>query len=209
MYKQLILCVCSAMVMIVGCAGQEVAQGPLMAQPFAPAPQTLIWHGVGQVERFEGGRWVRVPAHDYELTVVQRRYQGRWESTKEMHRRHPDYDESAGPRHQSHHFTIAYGEVAQGQQAFTVGSTMGQGSGLVDVGFKRAKMKIKAEVSRFAPFDAYVLEQSYLYEQGRLEETVTLVDEREGGKAWVRIAERATLFRAGVISGFDSEGVGG
>jgi len=52
-------------------------------------------------------------------------------------------------------------------------------------------MEIRADTSRFAPFDRYQISQSYRYEQGRLEELVELSD---GDRPWVRNREVAMLY---------------
>lgn len=75
--------------------------------------------------------------------------------------------------------------------SFGIESSLGSGEGTTDNEFRSATMHIDAEVSRMAPFDRYQIDQSYLYEQGRLEETVQLLD---GEQPWVRIEERAALF---------------
>ncbi len=179
----------------VGCAGSPRAL-PQRAEPFPEAPQTLIWHGHGEAWRLEGESWKRTPEQDYELTVVQRRYADRWESTKELHRRHPDYKGEAGPRDQTMHFTQQMMVPDQGDQVqIKLESTLGDGAGQVDRTFVEAKLQIKAEVSSLAPFNEYVIEQHYGYGEGRLSETVRL-QKREGGvvKQWVKMKESATLF---------------
>lgn len=56
-------------------------------------------------------------------------------------------------------------------------------------------MEIAADVSRFAPFNVYRIEQHYGYEHARLTETVDLI-ERAGSsdKRFVRNDETAQLF---------------
>lgn len=184
-----------ALLTAIGCGGGGRAL-PLRASPFPEPELTLIWHGTGQASRLEEGQWRRAPEHDYELTVVQRRYAERWESTKEMHRRHPDYDGSAGPRDQTLHFTLELGR-AEREVPLSIHSTLGDGRGRSDLAFQSASLRIDALVSSMAPFDTYIIEQRYAYDAGRLEETVRLVRAGEAGDTeWVRIEEQAVLYAA-------------
>ena len=161
-----------------------------------PAPEaTLAWVGHGEAERLEGGRWVRIPTFDYEFTVLQHRYQDRWESVKTLRRLHPGYDGSAGPREQVMAFRVDYGPAAAGQVASRITSSLGDGRGTTDPEFRRAVIVLGAEVSRFAPFDTYRITQDYRYEEGRLVETVELLGHGpDGERPWVRNHEEATLF---------------
>lgn len=160
---------------------------------------TLVWVGRGECERLEDGRWVRRPELDYEFSVEQRRRGDRWESVKTMRRRHPGYDGSAGPRVQTYFFVIEYGEPdADGRVAAKVTSSLGGGEGVTDREFRDAVLEIRADVSRFAPFDRYRITQAYRYEEGRLEELVELDD---GDRKWVRNRESARLFGASELEG--------
>jgi hypothetical protein len=164
-----------------------------------PDPETtLVWVGTGEAERFENGVWKRVPEFDYEFTVLQRRYRDHWESTKELHRRHPDYDGSAGPRDQTYFFYLDYQPSnAAGEVESRVDSSLGQGQGQTDREFRNARLEMKAEVSSFAPFDSYRITQKYRYEEGALEEQVELFKKETAGESpWIRNHEEATLFAA-------------
>ncbi|MCA9709323.1 MAG: hypothetical protein KDK70_26000 [Myxococcales bacterium] len=172
------------------CAGRT-PEGPLRTTPFPEPELTLVWHGTGAAYRHEGEGWARAPSQDYEFTVVQRRYADRWESTKTMHRRHPDYDGSAGPREQALHFTLDYAGERGATTPFDVTSSLGAGHGSIDREFRQATMELAAEVSPRAPFDHYRIDQVYAYEAGQLSETVQLLDE---GRPWVKIEESARLF---------------
>ncbi|AKF08710.1 hypothetical protein [Sandaracinus amylolyticus] len=185
------------LVVIVSACGSAGRPLPLRRDPFPTADLTLVWHGTGEAHRLEDGVWQRRPEHDYELTVVQRRYGDRWESTKEMHRRHPDYDGSAGPRDQTLHFTVLLPAHDEGGDALplAIESTLGDGAGRADPRFEAATLRMRANVSSMAPFDTYVIEQRYRYAEGALDETVRLVRAgAEGDQEWVRIDERAQLF---------------
>jgi hypothetical protein len=177
-----------------GCTAALV-NGVLPAQVgmAAPAEVTLVWVGYGECERLEQGTWVRRPEFDYEFTVEQRRHRNHWESVKHMRRRHPGYDGSAGPREQTLYFRLDLG-VAHGEHVpLNITSTLGPGEGRADRAFRSANLVMHANNSSFAPFDTYRIEQSYRYEQGRLEEAVHL---DQGNQPWVRNHEQATLFGA-------------
>jgi hypothetical protein len=176
---------------VVGCSSKD-AWTPLSAKISTGPDTTLVWVGRGQCERYEDGAWVRHPELDYEFSVEQHRLDNRWESIKTMRWLHPDYDGSAGPRLQNYFFQIEYGQPdAQGNAKSTIKSSLGGGSGSTDQEFRASTLNIRAEVSRFAPFDQYKITQSYLYEEGLLKETVEL---NKGGQPWVRNQEIASLF---------------
>lgn len=159
-------------------------------QPLA----TLVWVGHGRAERLEGGTWRRVPQFDYEFSVEQRRFADRWESTKTMRRRHPEYDGSAGPRLQSYLFQLRLGPGADGATvAYDITSSLGKGTGRGDREFRGAVLEIDADTSVFAPFDRYRITQQYQYEAGKL---VELVELNDGASPWVRNHEEALLYSA-------------
>ena len=112
-----------------------------------------------------------------------------------MHRRHPDYDGSAGPRDQSFYFRVDLQETGEKGLEFSVHSTLGDGKGNSDREFREAQIVMHANVSSMAPFDTYRITQHYAYEEGTLRETVELLD-HDGSKEkdWVRNHEVATLF---------------
>ena len=158
-----------------------------------PAPEvTLVWVGFGEAERADGQRWVRAPEFDYEFTVEQRRFDDHWESVKHLRRRHPAYDGSAGPREQTMFFRLDLAAVdAGGHVPLRISSTLGPGEGRADREFREAHLVFHPEISSFAPFDTYRIAQTYAYERGVLEETVSLDD---GERPWVRNNEKATLY---------------
>jgi hypothetical protein len=170
---------------------------PLSATPFPPSQHVLVWIGTGSASVFESGAWKRAPQHDYEFSVTQRRYADRWESVKVQHRRHPDYDGSAGPRDQVNFFkTELPAPSAAGELKFSLQSSFGDGSGRIDNEFRAAAMEFEARgVSMFAPFNQYRITQQYRYEQGELLEVVVLFKRKGGAEsAFMRFEERAGLF---------------
>ena len=174
------------------CSSSQVI-GPLRAERW-PAPNlVLVWHGYGESYRVQDNQAVRTPTQDYEFTVVQRRYDDVWESTKEIHRRHPKYDGIAGPRDQTMHFSVSIKDN-DNKVVLDVNSTLGNGHGKADKEFRVSSLRMKANVSSWAPFDTYTIEQKYLYEEGRLEETVKLLQASEADKEIFIIQEKAQLY---------------
>lgn len=179
-----------------GCGGPSRPSVPLAAAAFAPSDLTLVWVGRGEAKVMQGGAWKRTPAFDYEFTVTQRRYADHWESVKELHRRHPDYDGSAGPRDQTYFFRVQFESGAGAPKVLAaVSSTLGDGKLSTDPEFRGASIELRADVSSMAPFDTYRIEQKYGYEDGRLTERVSLL-KHEGTKTlpWVENDEVASLF---------------
>lgn len=176
------------------CAGPTSGALPLREGAPPPADATLVWVGYGEAERLEDGAWRRHAEFDYEFTVEQRRYTDHWESVKHMRRRHPAYDGSAGPREQTLHFRLDLAAVdGRGHVPVRIDSSLGPGEGDADREFRTATLVFHPDVSSFAPFDTYRIEQTYAYERGVLEETVSL---DKGADPWVRNREKATLFAA-------------
>jgi hypothetical protein len=169
---------------------------PLSPAPPAEAPLTLVWVGAAEAERLEEGSWRRIPAFDYDFSVVQRRYGDHWESVKSLHRRHPGYDGSAGPRDQTMYFRADYAPAAaDGSVATTLHASLGDGYGQTDREFRRATLELHAEVSSFAPFNTYRIDQEYGYAEGVLKETVSLIKKQTDAETpWVRNRETARLF---------------
>lgn len=180
-----------ALLLLAGCAGPSRGAEPLLAGP-APAPErTLVWVGRAETERLESGTWRRVPAFDYDFVVEQRRYADHWESVKLMRRRDPAYDGSAGPRDQTLFFRVDFAPRPAGDLGVTVRSTLGDGTGQSDADHRATTLALRADVSRFAPFDTYRIAQTYGYEAGTLDETVSL---DKGDQPWVRNKETARLY---------------
>jgi hypothetical protein len=181
----------------VGCAGPARPTVPLSAAERPTPVVTLVWLGKGKAQRMEGKEWKRIPSFDYEFSVVQRRYTDHWESIKEMHRRHPDYDGSAGPRDITYAFNIDYQATQpDGRVTGTIWSTLGDGQITTDREFRRGQLELTAaNVSSFAPFNTYRITQSYQYEEAKLTEVVELLKREKGTDvAWVRNDEEAELF---------------
>ncbi|MCE9580347.1 MAG: hypothetical protein K8W52_44930 [Deltaproteobacteria bacterium] len=171
---------------------------PLPPMPTAAAPPpvadaTLVWVGRGDAYRWRAGTWQRDAGYDYEFSVVQRRYRDHWESIKSLHRRHPDYDGRGGPRDQSMFFRMDLAPEGAGV-ALAIASNLGRGQGHTDREFRDTELELAAsQRGRFVPFDRFHLVQHYRYEQGTLDETVTLSD---GAAPFMKNEEHAALFAA-------------
>lgn len=170
---------------------------PASATPFPPSQNLLVWIGTGSASVFVDGAWRRAPSQDYEFSVAQRRYGDRWESIKVQHRRHPDYDGSAGARDQVHYFRIEMPASGPSSEVkFALKSSFGDGNGQIDSEFRTGAMEFAArDVSMFAPFNRYRITQQYRYEQGELLEVVELFKIKGSTETpFMRFEERAGLF---------------
>ncbi len=184
-------------VSVLAIAGPATSPIPASATPFPASQNLLVWVGTGAASVFVDGAWRRAPSHDYAFSVTQRRYADRWESIKVQHRRHPDYDGSAGERDQVHYFKIELpAPGAAPEVAFNLRSSFGDGDGRIDREFREGTMAFEARgISRFAPFNRYRINQQYRYEQGELLEVVELFKAKGSTETpFMRFEERADLF---------------
>lgn len=157
---------------------------------------SIIWVGSGESYVFNEGEYVRSETNDYSFEVVQRRYGNSWESIKNMHRIHPDYDGKAGAREQTMFFGIDFSKQ-DGKIVSKIYSSLGTGTGISDNEFREQTIQFSAEgVSSFAPFNTYRITQHYKYEDGILLETVELFKLEDGKETpFAKIEEKAYIFR--------------
>ncbi len=157
----------------------------------------FVWVGKGEAYIYENKSWKRNNRSDYDFSVVQRRFDNNWLSVKNQVRHHPDYDNKAGPRTQTHIFNIALEKSDNRSFIFELESTFVSGKGTMDEDFIEGVMTFKAEnISSFAPFSHFRITQKYDYDSGILTETVFLFkleDERE--IPFAKIEETAKLAR--------------
>lgn len=186
---------------LAGCAAKR-DWAPLERAAAADSALTLVWSGKGEAWRAAGAGWERDSAYDYSFTVVQERGKDAWHSIKTLQRAHPRYDGLAGPRAQTYSFAIGFRPAPDGL-ASKVASTLGDGEGISDREFRRQRLDLALpDPSRYAPYTHIRISQLYRYEDGRLEETVELVQRRGGGeKAFMKVEERAEIFVKGRLDG--------
>ncbi len=179
-------------------AGAAPAASPLPASAtaFPPSQNLLVWVGTGTATVYVDGAWRRAASQDYEFCVTQRRYGERWESVKVQHRRHPDYDGSAGARDQVNYFRVELPAAGSASPlTFKLRSSFGDGSGQIDGEFRAGAMEFDArDASMFAPFNRYRITQQYRYEHGELLEVVELFKKKGSVETpFMRFEERASL----------------
>lgn len=174
--------------------------------PYSVLPETetfsllplfsIVVVGEGQAYRFSEGAWMEVPSYNYEFTVLQRRYKNRWESIKEIHRRHPLYDGRAGQRDQTHYFIVRFDPALDKRVEFFADTSLGKGKGWTDSEFRSLAVELTpANISRFAPFNTYRITQSYKYEEGYLRETVELFKKKDGKEEpFMKMEEKAMIY---------------
>lgn len=156
---------------------------------------TYVWVGKGLAYSYNNGKWIRSESNDYDFSVVQRRFKGHWHSVKNQLRHHPEYDKAAGPRKQTHIFRVDYEKDSSSDLHFKLDSTFGSGEGIIDRRFIYGQMIFQAKnVSIFAPYSHFRINQSYDYKNGSLIETVLLYKNVDGKEVpFVKIEESAKL----------------
>ena len=142
---------------------------------------STVFVGRASASRFVEGTWERVPEYDYDFLVLERHFPGRWEATKEIHRRHPKYDGRAGPRDQTLFFSIRTTPAPGGGLDLVVESTLGSGKGHTD-GSGLVLELAASETGPFVPFDAIRIAQDRRTPEGGLHESVLLFSRRDGSE---------------------------
>jgi len=178
---------------------------PPQAERVEQPQKVLTWVGAGTAYAWQDGEWQRDATQDYEFSVVQRRYDRYWKSVKTMHRRHPDYDGSAGPRDQVHYFRVNFDERKDGRVPLTLTSSMGAGSGHTDKAYKSVRFDLELDAPTiaqwFMPYNRLKFDQTYDYAGGALREEIVLVKaDGERERPAFRIVESARLFASGKMA---------
>jgi hypothetical protein len=169
---------------------------PLTDQPPQPPLSSSVFAGHAQAARFVAGSWQPVPEHDYDFIVLERRFAERWEAIKEIHRRHPRYDGRAGPRDQTHYFTVRTSATADGGLDLTVEGSLGTGKGHMGPEGGLVIELTAADRRWFVPFDTVRISQSREEAAGRLAETVELFSRRNGEEVpFMRMKEEGIVYR--------------
>lgn len=169
---------------------------PLTEQPPPPALSSSVFAGHARAERFVAGSWLPVPEQDYDFLVLERRFADRWESVKEIHRRHPRYDGGAGPRDQTLYFAVHTSPAIDGGLDLLVEGSLGVGKGHMRPGGGVVVELIATARGWFVPFDTVRISQSREGADGRLAESVELFSRRDGKEIpFMRMAEEGIIYR--------------
>lgn len=187
----------SALVVTVLLGGCASTRSPLPLAEGPPPAASLVFAGHGRAFRFAKEAWVAAPEHDYDFIVLERRSADRWETIKEVHRRHPRYDGRAGPRDQTLWFVIRTSAAADGGLDLEVEGTLGRGKGHEAAGGEGVVLELAyARKGWFVPFDTVRIRQERLVADGRLEETVELLSRKDGREApFMKMEEQGLVYR--------------
>ncbi len=183
--------------LITSCGSTNTNAIPLSKElPSINDNYTIVWVGTGESYIHVDGKYVRNESNDYSFEVVQRRYDSKWKSIKNMHRIHPDYDGKAGEREQTMFFEIDFSNL-EGKIISKITSSLGSGTGQSDDEFREQIIEFSADnISSFAPYNTYRITQHYKYEKGELLETVELYKLENGVETpFAKIEEKAFIFR--------------
>jgi hypothetical protein len=181
-------------VLLSGCASSRSAL-PLTENLQQKPDEIVLYAGIGEAYRFMDKQWQRMPSYDYEFNIVQKRYTDRWETIKEIHRRHPEYDGRAGARDYTLYFAVKKRDAGEGY-ALEVESSWGRGQGTADKSMKHVRFEFSPEnISRFAGFNSYRITQQFRYDEGRILETVELFKQEEAREVpFMMMKEEAGIF---------------
>ena len=169
---------------------------PLIDGPPLPALSSSVFVGTAQAFRFAEANWVRVPTHDYEFLVLERRYADRWEVIKEIRHCHSRYDGRAGPRDQTVYFLVRTSPAADGGLDLAVEGTLGAGKGHEGAESGLVIEIASAEKGWFVPFDTIRIRQTRGTAKGRLEEVVELVSRKDGREIpFMKMQEEGIVYR--------------
>jgi hypothetical protein len=169
---------------------------PLIDEPPAAALSSTVFVGYAQASLFAKGNWVPVPEYDYEFLLLERRFAGRWETIKEIHRRRPRYDGRGGPRDQTLYFAVRTSPAADGGLDLVAEGTLGFGKGHEEPGGGLVIELASAERGWFIPFDTIRIRQTRGPNKGRVEEVVELLS-RKGGREipFMKMQEEGMVYR--------------
>jgi hypothetical protein len=185
-----------AVLLLAGCSSTS---SPL-PQTEAPAPvpvSSSAFAGHARAFRFVKGAWVASPEYDYDFIVLERRFADRWETIKEIHRRHPRYDGRAGPRDQTVWFAVRTSPAADGGSDLAIDGTLGRGSGHERPGGEGTVLELAyAKRGWFVPFDTVRIRQERQAVDGRFRETVELVSRKDGRETpFMKMEEEGLVYR--------------
>ena len=181
---------------LVACANLHTPL-PLTDVPPPAELSSTVFVGYAQASHFVNGNWVPVPEYDYEFLLLERRFAGRWETIKEIHRRHPRYDGRAGPRDQTVYFAVRTFPGADGGLDLAAEGTLGAGKGHEEPGSHGLVIELaSAERGWFVPFDTIRIRQTRGPNKGRVEEVVELFSRKEGREIpFLKMQEEGIVYR--------------
>lgn len=182
-------------VLLAGCVS-TTSSLPFVEELPAPSPSSKVLAGRGRAFRHVKGEWVAVPAYDYEFVVLERRYADRWETTKEIHRRHPKYDGRAGPRDQALWFLVRTSPAPDGGLDLAVEGTLGRGTGHEKPGGAGTVLELsRGKESLFVPFDTIRIRHEPAGADGLFRETVELLSRKDGSEVpFMRMEEEGLVY---------------
>jgi hypothetical protein len=179
-------------------SGCSPATSPLpLTETPPPVPlSSLVFAGHARAFRFVRGAWVAAPAYDYDFLVLERRFAGRWEAIKEIHRRDPRYDGRAGSRDQTLYFSVKTAPAADGGYDLIAESSLGNGSGHENPGGGFVLELASSRKGWFVPFDTIRIRQERSAREGRVEETVELLSRKKDRDVpFMRMDEEGLVYR--------------
>jgi hypothetical protein len=185
-----------AVLLLAGCSSTS---SPL-PRTDAPAPvpaSSSVFAGHARAFRFVKEAWVASPEYDYDFIVFERRYADRWETIKEIHRRHPKYDGRAGPRDQTVWFLVRTSPASDGGTDLAVEGSLGRGSGHEKAGGGGVELELaSARKGWFVPYDTIRIRQKRTAVEGRIEETVEVLSKKAGREVpFMKMEEEGLLYR--------------
>lgn len=159
----------------------------------------IIWKGTGKAYRAKNNELIRDKTYDYKFSVEQVRNSNTWNSIKNMHRVHPDYDNKSGPRDQTYFFNINFKKNNNDKIISKIISTFGNGIGTSDNEFRNQTITINLNLNFiekiFYPYNTIRIKQKYLYEKGILQEDVELLMiKKSKEKLFMLIKEKALIY---------------
>lgn len=182
-------------ILLQGCFSSRSAL-PL-TESLPPKPlETTIFAGTGEAYRYSEGTWKKYPSYNYEFFVEQRMYGDYWETIKQLHRRHPDYDGLAGDRDQTLYFIVQFVQVSEDRIEFQAEGTLGKGAGSGDPKLKNVIVELTPSTTAFfIPFNRIRITQLRDFDKGKVGETVELFKRKDGKEIpYMKMEETADIF---------------
>lgn len=182
--------------LLAGCSS-STSPLPLTDVPPPAFSSSSVFAGHARAFRFVKEAWIAVPEYDYDFVVLERRSADRWETVKEIHRRHPKYDGRAGPRDQTLYFLVRTSPAPDGGIDLVVEGTLGRGSGHEKPGGGGVVLELaSSRKGWFIPFDTIRIRQERPAVEGRFQETVELLAKKDGREVpFMKMEEDGLVYR--------------